>query len=68
MVMPVMSGKECFEKMISIKPDLCVVLSSGFTHEDDLEDMRSKGLHDFLGKPYHRGDLSQLLHSAMKNR
>ncbi len=68
MIMPVMSGKECFLKMIEIRPDVCVVLSSGFTQEEDLGEMKRLGLRGFIGKPYRKDELSQTIHHALHSK
>ena len=65
MIMPVMSGRECFEAMLKVNPQVRVVLSSGFTQEEDLDEMKKQGLRGFIGKPYRRDVLSQTIHQAL---
>ncbi len=48
MIMPVMSGKECFMELKKIRPEIKVILLSGFIKEDDLEGMKTKGLKGFV--------------------
>ena len=67
MIMPVMSGKECFEELREIRPTVNVVLASGFTQEDDLDEMKQNGLRGFISKPYRRGELSRVIHHAMQD-
>ncbi len=66
MLMPVMSGKDCFIALKKFDPEIRVVLSSGFTREDDLLEMKKLGLKGFLRKPYQVADLCQAIHEALK--
>ena len=66
MLMPVMSGKDCFIAMKQFDPDVRVILLSGFTREDDLLEMQKLGLKGFLRKPYRIAELSQAIHEALK--
>lgn len=65
MIMPVMNGKDCFFALQQLNPDVCVMLSSGFTREEDLESMKKCGLKGFIHKPYLSGALSQSVHTAL---
>ena len=65
MIMPVMNGRDCFYLLRESDPDVRVILSSGFTQEDDLETMRSDGLCGFIHKPYRRCSLSQVVHGVL---
>jgi PAS domain S-box-containing protein len=64
MVMPEMNGRDCFLEMRKIDPDARVVLSSGFTLDEDLDDLRKRGLRGFVRKPYRVADLSLALARA----
>jgi CheY-like chemotaxis protein len=50
--MPIMDGSEVFSELRTINPRVPVVLSSGFTEQDKLKWMLSKGLRGFIPKPY----------------
>jgi signal transduction histidine kinase/CheY-like chemotaxis protein len=52
MTMPVMSGEEAFRSLRLIKPDLNIILSSGYTEAETMRHFTSKGLAGFLQKPY----------------
>ena len=67
MVMPVLNGRDCFYLLKDIDPDVRVILSSGFTQEDDLEMMKADGLCGFLRKPYRIGSLSQAVFEALSS-
>jgi PAS domain S-box-containing protein len=66
MIMPEMNGKDCFKAMRKIRPNLLVILASGFTQENDLKEMESQGLNGFLNKPFRRANLSQIVSDVLK--
>jgi len=66
MMMPHMNGRDCFEAMQKIDPGVRVVLSSGFFHEEDLEQMKAAGLCGFISKPFRSVALSQVVHDALE--
>ena len=65
MVMPLMNGKDCFLSMKEINPELKAILTSGFTSEEDLSQMRAEGLNGFCRKPYTIAQLSQVLNEVL---
>jgi CheY-like chemotaxis protein len=66
MIMPVMNGKDCFTALQELDPDVRVILSSGFSREEDLEEMKACGLKGFIRKPYLSGPLSQSVYEALR--
>jgi len=61
MNMPKMSGKETFAKLKEVKPDLKVVVSTGYS-DASLEPDALRNLVDgFLQKPYQMEELSKVL-------
>ncbi len=52
MTMPVMSGEEAFSRMRAIKPDVKVILSSGYNEVEAVRRFTGKGLAGFIQKPY----------------
>jgi len=50
--MPIMDGSEVFDALRLLNPQVCVVLSSGFTEQEKLRSMLAKGLRGFIPKPY----------------
>jgi len=67
MIMPELNGRDCFTEMRKIDPGIKVILSSGFAHSDDLDDLRSAGLAGFLRKPYRSVELSRSVAAAMSS-
>ncbi len=50
--LPIMDGSELFEELRTIRPDIAVMLSSGFAEQSKVRAMLAKGLRGFLPKPY----------------
>lgn len=67
MIMPVMNGKDCFQEIMYYDPEACIIMSSGFTREGDLDGLKNIGLSGFIRKPYRSNELSQILHRALNN-
>ena len=64
LIMPKMSGKAVFEKMIKINPDVKVIISSGQSAESAQEGVLSlaKG---FIKKPYKLEDLARIVRAIL---
>lgn len=60
MVMPVMGGRETYLAIHKMNSSLPVVISSGFSREEDLEPLRKLGVAGFLRKPFHRVELAEI--------
>jgi len=65
MIMPQMNGRDCFYALKAIRPDARIIISSGFSREEDLRDLREKGLCGFLQKPFRGAALSQVVRTAL---
>lgn len=68
MIMPEMDGRECFSAMKKINPFVKVILSSGFSSEDDLACMKKNGLCGFIRKPYRSTALSNSVYEALNHQ
>ncbi len=55
--MPKMGGDEAFLQMHKLRPDIPVVLSSGFNKPDVIARLKAQGLAGFIHKPYSRKQL-----------
>jgi C4-dicarboxylate-specific signal transduction histidine kinase/CheY-like chemotaxis protein len=65
MIMPIMNGKECFLQMKKINPRVKVLLTSGFSREEDILEMQEKGLSGFINKPYAKAHLLQTISNIL---
>jgi PAS domain S-box-containing protein len=57
--MPRMNGVEAFEELIRIKPDVKVILGSGYTEDSVLQSFADQYPSVFLHKPYNMEDLKR---------
>ena len=64
--MPKMNGKDTFDKIRQISPDVKVVVSSGYSRETEIKQMMEKGCDEFIFKPFDMATLSEKLKSAVK--
>ena len=51
-IMPGMGGIKCLKKLLEIKPDIKIIVSSGFTPEDSEIDTLKTGAKMAISKPY----------------
>ncbi|MBZ0270598.1 PAS domain S-box protein [bacterium] len=58
MVMPKLGGELAFQKMKAIRPDVRVLLSSGYSEDNVAQSLFTLGVAGFLEKPY---DIPQLI-------
>jgi CheY-like chemotaxis protein len=66
MTMPVMSGDEAFDRMKAIRPDVKVILSSGYNEVEAVRRFSGKALAGFIQKPYSSIKLIQKLNSVLR--
>ena len=66
LTMPVMSGEEALQHIQQIRPDVPVVLSSGFSEIEARQRFRKTGLAGFLRKPYTATALAKRIKQAVK--
>ncbi|MCK5759915.1 MAG: response regulator [Candidatus Delongbacteria bacterium] len=62
MVMPKINGKETFIELKKINPDVKVLLASGFTRDDRVEEVIELGVKDFIQKPFTIFELSSMVY------
>jgi len=66
LTMPVMSGEEALRHIKKIRPDVPVVLSSGYSETEALQRFRQAGLAGFLQKPFTATALARRIKQAVK--
>lgn len=65
MVMPCIGGPELFERMKEIDPGVRVIVSSGYSHDQEGRRMLRHGCLGYLQKPYNMESLNQLVRSVL---
>jgi CheY-like chemotaxis protein len=61
MTMPGMSGEETFRELRRVRPDVRVLLTSGYNEQDATNRFAGKGLAGFIQKPFRISALTQKL-------
>jgi len=64
LTMPKMDGKTCAIELMKINPDVKIILSSGYSEEDIVQQFKGMVLAAFLAKPCSLKQLSQALKKA----
>jgi two-component system, cell cycle sensor histidine kinase and response regulator CckA len=64
-VMPGMGGREVFEALKQVKPDVKVLLSSGYSSTDQVAALIEKGCRGFIQKPYDTVKMSRTLRTIL---
>jgi FixJ family two-component response regulator len=60
-----MSGQETLAALIGIRPNVCVLLSSGFSEMEALRRFAGKSLAGFIQKPYTAAQLAQRVKAVL---
>jgi len=61
MIMPDMNGSEVFDRIREINPDVKIMLSSGYSLNDQAAEIMEKGCNGFIQKPFNMNKLSAKL-------
>ena len=65
MVMPEMNGREAFECLKRLDPNVKVLMSSGYLQDEDAHYMMEAGAVGFLRKPYKLTDLAKMVRELL---
>jgi PAS domain S-box-containing protein len=61
LTMPHMDGEQCFRELRRIKPDVRVIMSSGYNEQEVTQKFAGKGLNGFIQKPYRLSTLQEAI-------
>ncbi len=56
MIMPRMSGKDCFFEIKKINPDARIIACSGYSREEDMDVLKKHGLSAYIRKPFKKDE------------
>jgi len=65
MIMPVMGGSQTFEQLKQINAHVKVLLSSGYSINEEVKNLLSLGCKGFIQKPFTVQELSQKVDSIL---
>jgi CheY-like chemotaxis protein len=66
-VLPDMKGKTTWALLTEARPDLKVIICSGYSIEELDEEILESGIRSFLQKPFSIGELSRIIKGVLKN-
>lgn len=65
MIMPGMSGKECFRRMKELRSNIKVLISTGFSEDMNQEELLEMGVSGILVKPFESVQLTRAIYDAL---
>jgi CheY-like chemotaxis protein len=65
LILPDMGGKAVFSELRKIRPDVKVLVSTGFNVDEDFEAILNQGCHGFLQKPFSMHRFSQTIRKIL---
>jgi nitrogen-specific signal transduction histidine kinase/ActR/RegA family two-component response regulator len=66
--MPEMSGEEVFRELRALRPDVQVLLSSGYSQEEAVTRLAGEGLAGFIAKPFRASTLLSSVREVLARR
>lgn len=68
MTMPEMTGVELSRKLLTLQPDVSIILCTGFSESIDASRAKSIGIRKFLDKPFDQLTLAKTIRNVLKNK
>lgn len=65
LTMPKMSGRVCYQELHKLNPQVKVILSSGYSADEAVQDMLNEGALSFIQKPYRVEDLTRAVQEVL---
>ena len=66
--MPVMAGENLGQAMILIRPDIPIILSTGYSDSDTIDRAKALGFRGFLIKPFTMEEAARIVRSVLDRR
>ena len=67
MIMPKKTGTEVFKILKEIKENCKVIITTGFTFNENLEELYKSGLSGFIYKPYNVMEISEIINNVLSS-
>ncbi len=68
MTMPDMSGDKLAREMMEIRPDVPVILYTGYSERISEKDAKSLGIREFIMKPFEMQDIARVIRKVLDSR
>jgi PAS domain S-box-containing protein len=65
-IMPGLTGERLAKEMLRIRPELPVILCTGFSEAAQEEAIRAAGIREFIMKPFSTGEIAEKIQAALK--
>jgi len=65
-VMPNMTGTQLARELISVRPDISVILCSGFPENVCPEELKSIGIKEFIAKPISKQEIATIIRKVLE--
>ncbi|PLX49445.1 MAG: hypothetical protein C0613_07465 [Desulfobulbaceae bacterium] len=65
--MPGMGGRRCLKELLALKPQVKVIIASGYAVDDSLQEILEEGALAYVAKPYTMVDLLNTIHKALQD-
>ena len=66
--MPQMTGSRIAEEFVRIRPDIPIILCTGFSETVDAHEARARGIREFMMKPYSVREMAEAVRRALDAR
>ena len=66
LAMPDMTGHDLARALLKIRPDIPIVMTSGYIREEDAAAALEAGVHEVISKPHSVDDLGRVLHTTLE--
>lgn len=67
MNMPGIGGKKAIKKFLEIKNDAKIIVASGYSQEDDIQEALELGAAQYITKPFLKKDLNKIIIQELQN-
>jgi len=68
MAMPNLTGEKLAEMVLAIRPDIPIIICTGFSDQINNEKVFSIGVKSFLMKPIIKSEMAQLIRESLDER
>lgn len=68
MTMPGLSGRELVRELLALRPDIPIIMCSGFTEFVNANEAREAGISEFMMKPYVSNRMAQAVRRVLAGR
>ena len=65
LIMPLMGGRECLARILSLNPKAKVVIASGYSADGRLESVLDEGAQAVISKPYEARQILQTVRQVL---